>query len=215
MKKKRHLKDGIERIIKKIEKSLPYKAVLLIIAIAGFLSLCVIIFGCILVILFPPVVEYIIVDVQPHHLGDQNNSLLFPEAPNYESWFYRKEFRLPYLTEKMYIKMNTRDIDPKIDQAPAWLYINGKFVDFLNNYVTEERHTVNNQFLWNDAEMEIPVDPSFLKVGNNTIFIYVGKTKGEYDISLVYERELYQVPLENVDDIQFCDLKIKLEGSKI
>jgi len=161
-------------------------------------------------------VEYIVIDTQPHHLGDVNNSNLFPEVPNYEGQYYEKNFTLNhlsflflqlYFSEDIYITMKTRNIDPKIENAPARLRINNKRDYYLNEYVKEERYLVNGQ-VQNYAEIEIPVNLNDFKVGINKISISVGK-EGEI---FYYKGKSYLI--ENVDDIEFWDLKIKLKRRK-
>jgi hypothetical protein len=210
LRRKIKLKENVAKISSKLESIGISKRVQGIVAILVIVSSICAIIGIDLLSLLPESntsVEYTMIDSKPHHLGDVNNSILFPEAPNYEGQYYEKNFTLDYITEKMYILMKTRDIDPKIENGPARLRINNKCDYYLNMYVKEERYLVDGQ-VQNYAEIELPVNSNDFKVGTNKISISVSN-EGEI---FYYKGELYR--LENVDDIEFWDLKVKLEGKK-
>ncbi|MDD5238851.1 MAG: hypothetical protein PHS34_08660 [Candidatus Omnitrophica bacterium] len=160
-----------------------------------------------------PTIEYIVLDSQPHHIGDVNNSNLFPEAPNHEGNFYVKQFNLSHKREEMYLIMKTRDIDPNIEEGPASVYINNQFAFYLNSYVhTERRIDDKGNLISNFASLEIPINTGFFQIGENNIIILVGETDEE--ILVLYENELYQLTYINTDDIEFWDLQIKLIGNR-
>ena len=199
------LKENVGKISSKLENIGISKKVQGIVAILVIVtSICTII--SLLLILMPESdtpVEYIMIDAQPHHLGNVNNSILFPEAPNYEGQYYEKDFTLDHLTEELYIIMETRDVDPNIENGPARLRINNKRDYYLNEHVKEERYTVDNQ-LQNYAKIKIPIDSNDFKVGINKISISVGV--GEHILD--YKGELYQI--EDPDDIEFWNLSLKM-----
>ena len=158
-------------------------------------------------------VRNITIDKNYHHIGDYNNSNLFPEAPNYEGSFYIKHFNLPYKTDNLYLSIKTRDVDPDINRGPAIIYINGKLCCYLNSYVEIERRIDDKgNFVDNFAPIEIKMEPNLFNIGENSIIIMVGE--GKEKMLFLDEKRLYELELANKDDIEFWDLEIKIIGKK-
>ena len=163
-------------------------------------------------------IEFMTIDENYHHLGDFNNSNLFPEAPIYEGNTYVNNFKLIYKREKMFILMKSRDIDPDAQRGPSRVYINGKLAFNLNSYVDSERLIDENEILVsNFASIEIEVKHDFFKIGMNEIIILVGEVEKDEELLYLNQTGLYLLTYknQNFDDIQFWDLKLKLEGKKI
>lgn len=216
MKKKKqnsNCKSALRHAVERIGESKFWAAVAIIITILSVPGLFYLWKG----LLFPPEptpVEYLMIDSQSHHIGDVNNSYLFPEAPNNEGNFYINHFNLSHKRERMYLTMKTRDIDPDVNRGPAQIFINNRFACYLNSYVdVERREDEHGKLISNFANLEIPISTDYFKVGQNNIIILVGEAKEK--LLYLNETGLYQLTFTNIDDNQFWDLQVKLEGKKV
>lgn len=207
-------KSALIRSLERIGESKPLAGVAILIAIISVIFLPGLDFRKGLFAPEPTPVEYLMIDSQPHHIGDVNNSYLFPEAPNNEGNFYINHFNLSHKRERMNLTMKTRDIDPDVNRGPAQIFINNRFACYLNSYVdVERREDEHGRLISNFANLEIPISTDYFKIGQNNVIILVGEAKEK--LLYLNETGLYQLTFTNIDDFQFWDLRVKLEGKKV
>ena len=134
--------------------------------------------------------ETTIIHKDPYHIGDVE-LFIFKHSPPQLNPFV-KSFHLCRATNEMKLLLTAVHVDPDINTSPVSIYINGKFIDYLNNYSPREMDEPFN--------FEIPITnaQSILEVGDNSIMIISG---ADYR-GLEYGRY-------NTDDIEFWDLRIQ------
>lgn len=126
-----------------------------------------------------------------YHLGDAYLQQF--HSPNPQPNPFKINFQLAALGADPHLILTASDVDPNVAQSPVKIIINDNLVGYLNNYFTEEVFT--------PKEVSIPVDVTYLKIGENKMQIETQATALEY-----------QTP--NLDDFEFWDVKLKFSGEK-
>jgi hypothetical protein len=134
--------------------------------------------------------ETTLIHNEPYHIGDVELSLFKHSPPQLNPFV--KSFHICRVVNEMKLVLTAVHVDPDITTSPVPIYINGSFIDYLNNYSPREMDEPYN--------FEIPIAnaQSILEVGDNVIMIisgadYRGLEYGTY----------------NTDDIEFWDLRIQ------
>jgi hypothetical protein len=121
-----------------------------------------------------------------YHMGDVTLDKFSHQVPQANP--FQHTFQVNDPNAQAVLRLTERHIDPDGVHSPASVFINGKFVGLLNDYVHEET--------FDPRRIEMPIPPGILQY-QNTILIVNG-----IEIDHTYK---------NVDDFEFSELSIEFK----
>ena len=134
--------------------------------------------------------EKVVIQKEPYHIGDVELWIFRHPPPELNPFV--KSFYLCRVTSKMWLTMTAVHVDPDVDSSPISIYLNGRFLTYLNFYSPREMDEPIQ------IQIDIPDPQAMLQVGHNYIMILSGAD---------YRGLEYGV--YNIDDIEFWDLQIE------
>jgi len=126
-----------------------------------------------------------------YHIGDVYMQQF--HSPNPQPNPFISNFQITTMGADPHLVLIASHVDPNVAQSPVSIFVNANWVGYLNDYFTQET--------LEPKQVSIPVNLSYLEIGNNRIQILSEVTTVEY-----------QTP--NLDDFEFWELKLEFSEGK-